>query len=386
MGDFRSVIHCPVVTFLGGGNPYDYGQVKEVCPESPNFPLFAPATLVLHAPFGLLPFDSAARAFVIWTLALTVLMAYLAFRVNGVRPTTAGIILVVALVLLSRPGQWNLLLGNLAVEFTLACYLALYYARPLPVISGIGFAVATIKPSFGVPLAILMVARRDYRALALGIAIALLMNLPPSLALAKRAGGLDRFAQTLLYTQARWQTYESSYSANTTFRVDLAGFLTRILGHPLGSSAQAVVALLVLVTAAIAIRSLGQQTDATHRHHLSSDIVCVAIVLCVYHLGYDLVLLTAPVVALALRTLPHGFATERFRSVLLLLMAVLGANYLTSEAILVHLRQHRLVWLLVGSINSVVLLVLFLVYVIRTLMLPLTLPQISTRPRVRDGE
>jgi hypothetical protein len=368
MGDFKSVIHCPVLTFMRGGNPYEHRQLAEVCPKRPVFPLYAPGTLVLHAPFGLLPFDAAARAFAAWTVVLTVLMAYLAFRVNDLMPTKVGVIAVAALVLLSRPGQWNLLMGNLAVELTVATYIALYYARRSPLTSAIGLAVATIKPTFGVPLAILMVARRDYRAVALGVVFSLLLNLPPWLVLVKRAGGLDQFAQSLIESQQGWGAIVASSSVTTAYRADLTGFLSRLAGHPLGSPAEVLVALLVLLAAAIAIRTLEQQTEPARRR-LSSDIACVAIVLGVYHLGYDLVLLTAPAIALALRTLPHGFATERFRRVMLLLIAGLGANYLTSEAVLVHLWEHRLVWLLLASINGVLLLALFLGYVTRSLRL-----------------
>lgn len=366
MGDFKNVIHCPVLTFMRGGNPYEHRQLTEVCPKRPVFPLYAPGTLVLHAPFGLLPFDSAARAFAAWTVGLTVLMAYLAFRVNDLKPTKAGVIVVAALVLLSRPGHWNLLLGNMAVELTVATYIALYHARRSPMMSAIGLAVATIKPTFGIPLAILMVARRDYRAVALGAGFALLLNLPPLLVLLKRAGGLDQFVQTLIQSQQGWGAIVASSSVNTAYRADLTGFLTRLAGDPLGGPAEALVALLVILPAALAIRSFGQQPEAARRR-LSSDIACVAIILSVYHLGYDLVLLTAPAIALALGTLPHGFATERFRRVMLLLIAGLGANYLTTEAILDHLREHHLVWLLVASINGVLLLALFLGYVTRGL-------------------
>lgn len=367
MGDFKNVIHCPVLTFMRGGNPYEHRQLAEVCPKRPSFPLYAPGTLVLHAPFGLLPVDWAARAFAAWTIVLTVLMAYLAFRVNDLMPTKVDVVVVTALVLLSRPGQWNLLMGNLAVELTVATYIALYYARRSPLTSAIGLAVATIKPTFGVPLAILMVARRDYRAVALGVVGALLLNLPPLLILVKRAGGLDQFARTLVQAQQGWGAVVASSSVNTAYRADLTGFLSRLAGHPLGSTAEVLVALLVLLAAAISIRPLGQQTEAARR--LSSDIACMAIILCVYHLGYDLVLLTALAIALALRALPHEFATERFRRVMLLLIAGLGANYLTTEAVLVHLQEHRSVWLLLASINGVLLLALFLGYVTRSLRL-----------------
>ena len=98
------------------------------------------------------------------------------------------------------------------------------------------------------------------------------------------------------------------------------------------------------------------------------DLICIAMLLSIYHLGYDLILLTAAAVALAGGTLP-AWVAPRFRRALLIGVAILAANYLTAETILVHLRDHRL-WLLVASINCGLLLLLFTGYVIQAFRAP----------------
>jgi hypothetical protein len=55
----------------------------------------------------------------------------------------------------SRPGQWNLLLGQPALELTLPTYAALYNARRAPGLSGLALAISMYKPTFGIPLAVL---------------------------------------------------------------------------------------------------------------------------------------------------------------------------------------------------------------------------------------
>lgn len=367
MGDFRNVVYCPAVSFLRGGNPYDHQQLRTVCPRISGFPPFAPATLLLHAPFGLLGEPASARLYAAWTVLLTLVLAALALHLNGVRPTRTAVILVMACVLLSRPGQWNLLLGNIAVELTLATYVALHYAGRSDGLSAIGLAVAAIKPSFGVPLGLLMLARRDGRAVGLGVALAAAMNLPLLLVLADRAGGLGALAHIAAVARGRWGESVAQTAITSAYRIDLPAFLARLSGHVMTGSAELVIGLAVIGAAAAAIIRLGRRPDQPARR-FSSDLICIAMLLSIYHLGYDLILLTAAAVALAGGTLP-AWVAPRFRRALLIGVAILAANYLTAETILVHLRDHRL-WLLVASINCGLLLLLFTGYVIQAFRAP----------------
>jgi hypothetical protein len=181
---------------------------------------------------------------------------------------------------------------------------------------------------------------------------------------------------------AEWKAMITKITPETAYRVDLAGFLRRTeRAWPAGAEDLAS-AMIALGLAAAAIHRLRHHHDGAS-HRLSSDIICMAVLLCMYHLGYDLVLLTAPAVALAWSSVPVWFTTARFRRTMLMVIAGLGVNYLTTQAVLDHLRSHRL-WLLVASFNTILLLVLFIAYVARTVLgttrfssriLPPTLPE-----------
>ncbi|MDQ3811214.1 MAG: glycosyltransferase 87 family protein, partial [Chloroflexota bacterium] len=203
--DFRTAIYYPIVAFWDGINPYDRAALLAHYPTKEGFGLFLPATFLLHLPFGLLPVDAASLLYFVAVVALTVLLAYVAFKFNDLEAGGPGVFLVAALIVLSRPGQWNLLLGQLAAQLTLVTYVALYYARRSPAVSGLGLAASMVKPSIGLPLAILMLARRDRRAVLLGCAFAAIFNLPLLAVLVRRAGGVAPFMTQLVEVQREFQ-------------------------------------------------------------------------------------------------------------------------------------------------------------------------------------
>jgi hypothetical protein len=361
MNDFKTAIYCPVAIFLDGGNPYDREQFLRFCPVRDVFPLYLPATLLLHAPLGLLSIDVGTLFYFFLTVVLSLLTVWLALRLTDGSASSATVLLGAGLLLLSRPGQWNLLLGQPALELTLATYVALYWARRAPVLSGLALAVSMYKPTFGIPLAVLMLVRRDYRAVLAGALFAVALNVPPLVVLAQRAGGLDGFVQDLLRSQQAWGTAVDP--STQVYGVDAPGLIGRLVGRRLPPAAYLTVALLVLGAAAAALRSI-RRFEGARFSHLSATIVCLGILLSVHHHAYDLVLLVLPVVALARSSLPAPFLEPRRRRGLLLLVTLLGANYVTTLSVLHRLEHHRAAWLLLASLNGFLLLAVFVVYVL----------------------
>src|SRR4029450_12489403 len=150
--DFRDAVYYPVVAWLHGGNPYDQDAQARRYPVGQSFPLYLPATLVAHLPFGLLPPAEAAWGYFATTLLLTGALS---------RP---------------RAGQMTLPLGQVTAQVGLASYVALRWARSRPLLAGLGLALATLKPTYGVPLAALMLlGRGDMRATAVGVAASVAM-------------------------------------------------------------------------------------------------------------------------------------------------------------------------------------------------------------------
>lgn len=358
--DFYSGAYYPVRALLTGENPYDGDRFMALYPVADMFPPYLPLTLLLHLPFALLPPVIGGAAFFVSTILLTIVLAHLVLRLTGLRPVVASVILLAALILLSRPGQWNLLLGQRAVEFTLATYVALAYATTAPAIAGMGLTVALIKPTIGVPLALLLWAWGRRETAARGIALAALLNLPLVVLLTVREGGFPQFISKALRGYQKWQDFPDVNPATSNLRTDAASLVSRFMGAPLSNVEQALLAIGILLLAVPVVRLLGKhptrQADA-----LAIGILCLATSLVGFHLGYDLLLLTAPFVAAAVPgSLP--LRHRGLRLALLALYSILALNWIDTQSVLQRWQPSGRMWLLVTSMNGLCLIGLYLGY------------------------
>ena len=126
--DFRDAVYYPVVEFLAGENPYDRGSVLSRYPVNGTIGLYSPLTLLLHLPFGLLPYRAAELFFVALSFVLVTVLAAAAVRLAGRDADPAVVLGVAAFLVISRPGHWNLFLGQVSLETALATWAALWLA------------------------------------------------------------------------------------------------------------------------------------------------------------------------------------------------------------------------------------------------------------------
>ena len=364
MNDFRIVVYCPSNLLLHGGNPYDRAQFLALCPVDEGLPLYLPSSFLLHAPFGLLPADVATVAYFALTVLLTIVLALVAYRWSDVPVRPAQVAGLAGVLLLSRPGQWNILLGQPTLEFVLATLGAIYFAARSPVLAGACLAVALCKPTFGAPLLLLMLARGDTRAVVMGCGLALAANLPLLFVLGWRAGGLENLLAGIVAGQREWEATIDPTAKGAA--VDVSALLGRFTGAPLSMGWQVLVALLVVGSAAYAIHRIGARPEPAERRLIQS-LMCIAILASVHHHAYDLLLLTPPVLTLAVGALPPGLFDPRARVALLALFGLLALNYAAANAVLSHLRDAPMIWLAVASSNGAALLLAFMAYVGATL-------------------
>jgi hypothetical protein len=294
--DFRDAVYYPVVATLDGENPYDGTRMGARYPVNGTIGLYSPLTLLLHLPWGLLPYRAAELGFVLWSLALVLVLAAAAWRIAG-HAADAGLVTAFAAVLvITRPGHWNLFLGQVALETALATLAALWWARTRPVAAALGFAITTFKATYALPLLVLLAARRDRRALGLGVLAAVVLTLPAFGVVVARTG-LGGFVTTLVANyQDRVGTPRMS-AAVSTFRVDVVALVGRCLGAAPSLLATLALTAGVLAVAALGLRRLAERDDDEARRR-SLAIATLALVLCTYHQQYDLVLL-APLLAMA---------------------------------------------------------------------------------------
>ncbi len=376
MNDFYSSVYYPVVAFMHGENPHDRERLKALFPQVEEYPPYLPLNLVLYLPFGLLSPKVAAITYFILSAALTIPFSALALKLIGISPIPRRVVLVAALLLLSRPGHWTLISGQHAILLALLTYLALYHARGSPILSGLALGVCTYKLTYGLPLAVLMLACGYARAVGIGAAIAGAVNTPLFLLLAQRAGGVRPFMQKLLGGFRDWQNLKgmdpgASLDPVSFNRIDLATFVSRFLGHPVPTAVS-----IVLSVAVLALASLGLRRLAKHQGRTAEDwslaLVCLGMLIAVYHMTYDIVLLTAPFAALVAR----GLSTPgpRARNLAFgVLFSFPCLNWALTQSALQAWQPSHFVWLAVVSANTACLVALFIGYLALALGYPASL-------------
>jgi hypothetical protein len=346
--DFRDAVYYPVVAFLAGENPYDRAHMLAHHPVDGTLGLYSPLALVLHLPWGLLPYRGAELGFVAYSFGLTIVLAFAAWRVNGHRPDAALVLGLAALLVVTRPGHWNLFLGQVALEAGLATIAALWWARAWPWLAGMALAITTFKPTYGLPLLALMAARGDGRALVRGSFVAGVVTLAALAPLLMNVG-IDGLVTALHGNYVARVTTPAMSAAQSLFRVDVVALVGRLLGRAPDLLVTLGLGAAVLAAAAVALRRIADRADQSGRL-LALTIATLAILLCTYHQQYDCVLL-APLLltALPLRPLrraqlPAALATVPF------------VNYLASGGVQRATGVGDGTVLMLSSVNTIALL------------------------------
>jgi hypothetical protein len=274
----------------------------------------------------------------------------------------ASALFAAALVTLSRPGQWNLLLGGVTLQAVLLSWVALRFAERTPWLSGLALGAAAFKPTFALPIGALMLARGNVKAVGAGVLFALALNLPVVAILEHRAGALQLLAQDPGKPYHAWTGRSDSAPFSSFYRLDLVALVGRIAGRPLSHAAEAVITILVLAVAALLIRRMRRCESTPGYQPLTEAIICVATLLCVHHLDYDLLLLALPLAALVYRRTPGLLEKAAVRPAMLWLFALVAANYLSTQSVLDRLEPDAPLRFALASANSLALVLIFAVY------------------------
>jgi hypothetical protein len=358
MLDFRDAVYYPVVALLDGNNPYDPTAYRSTYPVGDVFALYTPMTLLVHLPFGLLPFVPSAVAYFFVSVALMVWLAHLALRMCGFGSSTAAVLALASAMVISQPGQWNLFLGQCGALVALAACGALHLARRRPWFAGLCLSIAAIKPTTGVPLALLMLARREHLAVLVGLASAVLVGGIPLMIIVHGAGGIGAFLSSMSGAYAGFLANPAAAAATSPYRVDLAALVSRLIGWSVSLDTELVIMLAVLAVSAMTLRHIARRNDDDARL-LSSSLVCVAVLVCVYHPSNEALLLALPIVMMARRCLAEGVGASPLDWLLLGAAVIPAANYLTLGSVVGRMQPGGAMWLTATSLSGFALLVTF---------------------------
>lgn len=364
--DFRDAIYFPVRAFIDGENPYDTDQYRRRYPVRQDFPLYSPLSLAIHLPLGLLPYEISELVYFSFTLAESLVLGLLLLRIASIELNWARVFWLGGLILLSRPGHMNIVVGNVAHSAVLLTLAAMHWARSRPRLAGIALAISTFKPTFGIPLFLLMLARRDFRAVAVG---AIVGGIASALAMAwivSQSGGVYEFI-TVLHdhhlTSANLvgiKSVEDSWA-----RIDAYAVTVYLLGYAPAAWVKFSVCTASFLLAIAVTLFRGQCIKSDGAHGPTAFLFCLTILSCVYHQAYDALLLVAPTVVLAsARRQPWDTVTPVGRWICIGLLAIPLSNYVATNTVLEAWQPESLTLAAVRSANGIAILLATLLVVV----------------------
>lgn len=334
MGDYRDAVYYPIRASLDAVNPYDCETNLPRADRKPRylnnsdypvlniFPLFSPLILALFSPFGLInDFQTSMWVYGGFNIVLLLVYAYSIWRAVGKAPTIGGVAGMAAVILITQPGRANFIAGQVALPLTLALFGALQWGRSRPWLSGLMLTLASFKPTFGVPLGLMMLCRRDFRAAGLGALLSSSIAAAGLFIIFSRSGDLSNIVPILKQNQHELEAHPGVNPATSTARIDGLAATDRWLGRSGTSVLQIAVPCLVLSLAGAAVWKRAIEFPKEGAVGPTGLIVILATLLSIYHLFYDALPLWIPVLSLlfAPRDLWSGYGRFVQRTLLVLL-------------------------------------------------------------------
>jgi hypothetical protein len=348
--DFHHVVYFPAVAFRDGVNPYsaDYAQKY---PVNRQYPPYSPGMFVLHYPFALMTLSMGNVVYYSISLALVVALAASALAVCRVPVGLTNVLGLSTLVLVSRPGHINLLLGQFTLPIVLGAIWALQLARTRPWLAGLALAVTTLKPTFGVPMVWLMFCRRDFRTTFAGVAfggVLAVAGLAPLIA----NHGLEPVINSLRESESLHVADPVVDPETTWTRIDAQSLVGKLLTDKPPAWAELAVTATSLLAAGAAVWFTSRDRGAEGGDGLSALIICTATLACIYHSTYDALLLVVPWVAAAVGRL-RGQLPARLRPAVWILLTIPAVNYLSARSVTEALGITGPLWTAITALNSI---------------------------------
>jgi len=337
--DFRDVVYFPAHAVADGVNPYDTttgvsDRYMQRYPVLDTLPVYSPLVMLIFSPLAMLPVNAAMVTFAILNLALCLWLARMTLRSVGRRASFAGVLGLSTLLLASQPGRGFFFAGQLSLPLALSTAGALWAADRRPWTGSALVAFSTFKPTFGLPLGLLLLARRDWRAGVGGLALGGALGLAGMLIVFGRSGpvSLEAIVDTLRGNQASFDEDPTVVPQTNKARVDLAATAEYLLARPLPPGAGLLIGVSVLgLSGAVLWRSRSSRDEQT-AVSVPGAMLILSMFLCVYHNIYDLPLLILPIASCATGSDPSWRAlTATQRWIVLCLLVTPFVNVLWTE-------------------------------------------------------
>lgn len=384
--DFHNGVYFPAQAWLAGDNPYSAQYAAEY-PVMRQVPLYSPFVFLAHAPLAWLPLRLAEIVYFIVMGALIVALSVILVRSLKEQPTSLAqcsalqpwlgrqsqgfmIAVIALLIACSRPAHVTLHSGYFSLELAVAVVVMFASLEQRPWLAAFALAYSSIKPTYAIPLGLMLLAFGRFSVVLRGTVLAMAMagltlgwtisqtkqEMDVSWSMAARGVVGDMLSTQEVHREQNWEKPAVSWT-----RVDWLGIAARwVKSEPNDWQHLQGMALMILLPMGVVWwgRRREQESPLTG---VLVGIALLATLLTLYKHAYDLLLVLPPLVGVV-------FGTDRWcrfsSPVRWLLVGLLGfplANYLSTKLVLdrIHLPWP---WLdLLCSLNTISLTLALLV-------------------------
>ena len=358
--DFRDAGYFPVKAALDGIVPYDVGHDFATYPVAQEFPLLPPTYLLIHSPFQLLSLTAASVAVVIINIGAVAVFAWWCLKLGRYRYSLTAVILIAAAVLVSNGGRNVVYTGQASFLFISGVYMAILASQESKGAAGV--FVALIKPSFGVPLAFLLITLGRYRRTVTGAFAAASLSAVLMVPFTIWAGGLGPLWRTLTDNLAYSDDSHWISLATTTARIDLAATVASIFDVVPPGVVELLISLAVLGATGAVLVARRAHLNRPRVFDAAVVLICTAMLTASYHSFYDLPLLVLPILLVARRDFADCHASEPARWLLIGSLALASFNPFRVDMVRESLATHpRLVEILGPGMTGAAIFIAFVV-------------------------
>jgi hypothetical protein len=158
MSDFYTLYYYSKA-FSDGVNPYSTDVMENeeyIVPR--NAAPFSPFAFLLDVPLTWVSLEFACGFYFVFTWCLIGVLAWCCLWMSRIKFDWALWLWIFGFLVFSRPGHITLFTGYFTVQVVLGAVVALHFSKSNPWIAGLGFLFATVKPTYAIPLTLLMLA------------------------------------------------------------------------------------------------------------------------------------------------------------------------------------------------------------------------------------
>ena len=362
--DFHNGLYFPAQALMQGQSPYGSEYAADF-PVARQIPFFSPSILVLHAPLAMLPLGVAEVLFITLSVMVILMIAVLALRSMQRSIRLDHVFAIAALIIFSRGGHITLFNGYFTFELVLATFAAIHFGKTKPWIAAIALAVVAAKPTYILPLGILLLFRGNVKAIVLGAMISIVTSAVPMLWLAYHEGGgdvlvgMETLMEQISTAQEIHRADENESPIHSWTRVDLLAIIAKWTGNDpkellhLGVMGITLTPVLFILNRR---RRLGLDDGLTG---FTGAIILTSVLVSLYHQFYDTMLLVAPIVGVVLGSSDYWRQMRLGGRVLIVgLMLLPLYNYFSTRFLIDFLDGGVVMTRVFTSINGVSLAVL----------------------------